>query len=113
MTSNISQGPLRVKTLDHVPLVVKGLERSRKFYVEVLGMREVPRPAFSFAGLWFQAGATQIHLILEYAGSLPAGNLLNAERRSSRTHHLAFLVEDAAAAFTSLKALGVHILAEP
>jgi catechol 2,3-dioxygenase-like lactoylglutathione lyase family enzyme/uncharacterized protein YunC (DUF1805 family) len=104
---------IQVKSIDHATLVVKDLERSRRFYVEVLGMREVPRPAFSFAGLWFQAGATQIHLILEYAGSGPAGNLLAENRRSSRTHHLAFLVEDAAAAFASLQALQVPILAEP
>jgi catechol 2,3-dioxygenase-like lactoylglutathione lyase family enzyme/uncharacterized protein YunC (DUF1805 family) len=109
----VAPAGIQVKSIDHATLVVKDLERSRRFYVEVLGMREVSRPAFSFAGLWFQAGATQIHLILEYAGSGPAGNLLSAERRSSRTHHLAFLVEDAAAAFTSLKALGVNVLAEP
>src|SRR4051794_19754568 len=45
---------LRVKTLDHVTVVVKDLERSRRFYVEILGMREVRRPAFSFEGSWFQ-----------------------------------------------------------
>jgi catechol 2,3-dioxygenase-like lactoylglutathione lyase family enzyme/uncharacterized protein YunC (DUF1805 family) len=104
---------LRVKSLDHATLVVKDLERSRRFYVDVLGMREVPRPAFSFAGLWFQAGATQIHLILEFAGSGPAGNLLPAERRSSRTQHIAFLVEDAAATLPLLKEMGVTVLSEP
>jgi catechol 2,3-dioxygenase-like lactoylglutathione lyase family enzyme/uncharacterized protein YunC (DUF1805 family) len=104
---------LRVKSIDHATLVVKDLERSRQFYVDVLGMREVPRPAFSFAGLWFQAGATQIHLILEYAGSGPAGNLLPAERRSSRSHHLAFLVEDAAATLPLLQERGVTVLSGP
>src|SRR5262245_40288806 len=83
-----SAGPaagLRVKSIDHATLVVKELGRSRRFYVDVLGMREVPRPAFSFAGLWFQAGATQIHLIQEFAGSGPAGNLVPESVRSSRT----------------------------
>src|SRR5437588_4393626 len=70
---------LPVQSIDHVTLVVKDLGKSREFYVQTLGMREVPRPAFSFAGLWFQAGKTQIHLILEFAGSGPAGNLLQAE----------------------------------
>src|SRR5947209_5229450 len=104
---------VRVKSIDHATLVVKDLERSRRFYVEALGMREVPRPAFSFAGLWFQAGATQIHLILEFAGSGPAGNLLPAPQRTSRTHHLAFAVEDAAAAAKLLPGLGVPILGGP
>src|SRR4051812_35403393 len=66
---------IQVKGIAHVPLFVKDLERSRAFYVGVLGMREVPRPAFSFAGSWFQAGKTQVPLILEYEGSGPAGNL--------------------------------------
>jgi catechol 2,3-dioxygenase-like lactoylglutathione lyase family enzyme/uncharacterized protein YunC (DUF1805 family) len=101
---------IRVKSIDHVTLVVKDLERSRQFYVDILGMREVPRPAFSFAGSWFQASATQIHLILEYSGSGPAGNLVPEERRSSRSHHVAFLVDDAEAVVPLLQARNVRVL---
>ncbi len=104
---------LRVKTIDHVTLVVKDLERSRRFYVEVLGMREVRRPAFTFAGLWFQAGTTQIHLILEFPDSGPAGNLLPAPQRSSLTQHVAFAVEDAEAAAAVLRRLDLPILSGP
>jgi catechol 2,3-dioxygenase-like lactoylglutathione lyase family enzyme len=104
---------VRVKSIDHVTLVVKDLERSRRFYVEVLGMREVPRPPFSFAGSWFQAGNTQIHLILEFAGSAPAGNLLPESLRSSRSQHLAFAVEDAEAALPWLHEHGIRILSGP
>jgi catechol 2,3-dioxygenase-like lactoylglutathione lyase family enzyme/uncharacterized protein YunC (DUF1805 family) len=104
---------VRVKSIDHVTLVVKDLARSRRFYVEVLGMREVPRPAFSFAGSWYQAGATQIHLILEFEGSGPAGNLLPENRRSSRTQHVAFAVDDAEAALTRLRELQVSVLSGP
>ena len=46
--------PIQVQSLDHVTLVVKDLEQSRRFYVDGLGMREVPRPNFSFPGSWFQ-----------------------------------------------------------
>jgi catechol 2,3-dioxygenase-like lactoylglutathione lyase family enzyme/uncharacterized protein YunC (DUF1805 family) len=102
-----------VKSLDHVTFVVKDLECSRRFYVDALGMREVPRPAFSFAGSWFQAGATQIHLILEYEGSGPAGNLLPESKRGSRTQHAAFLVDDAQATLPRLKEHGVQILSGP
>lgn len=104
---------IRVKCIDHNTLVVKDLEQSRRFYVDVLGMREVPRPAFSFDGLWFQAGKTQIHLILEYSGSGPAGNLVPPHQRTARTHHLAFEVDDAAAAVPQLTAHGVAILSGP
>jgi len=108
-----AQPGIQVKGIDHVTLVVKDLERSRQFYVGVLGMREVPRPAFSFAGSWFQAGKTQIHLILEFEGSGPAGNLVPAERRNSRTHHVAFEVEDAVAVLPLLREKQVLVLAEP
>jgi catechol 2,3-dioxygenase-like lactoylglutathione lyase family enzyme/uncharacterized protein YunC (DUF1805 family) len=104
---------IAVKSIDHVTLVVKDLESSRRFYVDVLGMREVPRPAFTFAGSWFQAGKTQIHLILEYAGSGPAGNWLPQAQRGPRTQHLAFEVADALAVHEQLKQLGVAILSPP
>ncbi|MSR31147.1 MAG: DUF1805 domain-containing protein [Gemmataceae bacterium] len=104
---------IQVKTLDHVTLVVKDLAASRQFYVGVLGMREVQRPAFSFAGLWFQAGKTQIHLILEYEGSSPAGNFLPPEQRHARCQHFAFEVDDAAATLPLLQKAGVTILGGP
>ena len=34
--------PIAVRTLDHVTVVVGDLEASRTFYVDVLGMLEVP-----------------------------------------------------------------------
>ncbi|MEX2287301.1 MAG: VOC family protein [Planctomycetaceae bacterium] len=93
MTSTAAR--IQVKCLDHVTLVVADLERSRQFYVGVLGMEEVERPGFSFAGCWFQAGGTQIHLILEHAESGPAGIFVPPHHASSRTHHFAFEVDDA------------------
>jgi catechol 2,3-dioxygenase-like lactoylglutathione lyase family enzyme/uncharacterized protein YunC (DUF1805 family) len=104
---------IQVKWLDHVTIVVKDLEQSRRFYVDVLGMRAVPRPAFRFDGLWFQAGKTQIHLILEFAGSAPAGNLLPEYLRSSRAQHFAFEVSDATAIVPGLRELGVPVLSGP
>lgn len=104
---------IKVKAIDHVTLVVKDLEQSRRFYVEVLGMREVRRPAFSFDGSWYQAGTTQIHLIREFAGSGPAGNLLPADRRTSRTQHVAFAVDDAEATVARLRELHAPVVDGP
>lgn len=95
--------PLQVKHIDHVTLVVEDLEASQRFYCDLLGMENVPRPSFSFAGRWFQAGPTQIHLILATEQSGLSGNLEPAERRSTRSHHLAFEVEDARAAAAELE----------
>jgi catechol 2,3-dioxygenase-like lactoylglutathione lyase family enzyme/uncharacterized protein YunC (DUF1805 family) len=104
---------IQVKGIDHVTMVVKDLERSRRFYVDILGMREVPRPGFSFAGSWFQAGKTQIHLILEFAGSAPAGNLLPQAQRSSRSQHVAFEIDDATTVVPGLRERQVPILSGP
>jgi catechol 2,3-dioxygenase-like lactoylglutathione lyase family enzyme len=52
--------------LNHAALLVGDVERSRRFYGEVLGLDEVPRPAtFDFPGAWFRRGETEIHLIAE------------------------------------------------
>lgn len=99
--------PFHVKSLDHVTIVVKDLAATRRFYVEALGMDEVARPNFTFAGQWFQAGATLIHTILEYEGSSRAGL---GEEKNTRGHHFAFLVEDALAAEQRMLAFGVPIV---
>ena len=104
---------IQVKSIDHVTLVVKDLDQSRKFYVEGLGMREVPRPGFTFPGLWFQAGPTQIHLIGEHVGGCPAGNPLPEQFRTSRSHHFAFLVDDVEAAYARAQELGMKIVSPP
>lgn len=113
MASASATNPIRVQRIDHVTLVVKDLEASRRFYVGVLGMELVPRPDFSFAGLWFQAANTQIHLILEHDESGPAGNHVPEKCSISRTHHFAFEVDDAFAAKARLDELGIPIVAGP
>ncbi len=102
--------PIRVQSLDHVTIVVRDLSATRRFYVEALGMDEVLRPGFSFAGQWFQAGATQIHTILEYDGSGKAGS---GAESNSRGHHFAFLVENAETAAMRLTELGISLVSPP
>ncbi|MBL4886862.1 MAG: VOC family protein [Planctomycetaceae bacterium] len=94
---------IEVESIDHITLVVKSLEESRKFYVEMLGMQEVPRPDFNFKGSWFQAGKTLIHLILEHDQSGEAGVPAD-QKRSTRAHHFAFCIADAQAAWEKLQA---------
>ena len=102
--------PLQVRSLDHVTIVVKDLAAAQRFYVEALGMREVERPQFQFAGQWFQAGATQIHTILEAAGT---GRVGAGQERNTRGHHFAFLVDDAEAAWQHVQDLGLTVVSPP
>jgi glyoxylase I family protein len=43
---------LVVESLHHLSVSVTELERAKRFYREVLGLREVERPAFDFPGAW-------------------------------------------------------------
>lgn len=105
--------PIRVKQIDHVTLVVRDLEASAAFYVDLLGMEQVPRPGFRFAGRWFQAGSTQIHLIEQHADSGPPQAIIPEGAKVSRTKHVAFEVADALQAHAALIASGWSIAAGP
>lgn len=109
-TAVSGQGPIGVKAIDHITLVVADLERSARFYVDLLGMQRVERPGFNFPGLWFQAGKTQIHLIVEHENSGPAGWPDAPPRAGAgRVCHFAFETNDCLAAVERLKAAGVRV----
>jgi len=103
----LAVAPITVQHIDHVTLVVRDLDRSREFYVGLLGMQEVARPNFSFPGAWFRAGATLIHLIQEHDRSGPPGM---PAVRSTRNRHFAFEVEDARTAAATLSELGIPLV---
>ena len=68
---------MQIEAIHHVSLTVGDLERSRRFYREILGLREIARPAFNFPGAWFQLGATQqLHLIVHTNPTFRAGKAL-------------------------------------
>src|SRR5215207_9385440 len=54
----------KIETLHHVSLPATDLERSKKFYSEILGLTEIDRPPFDFPGAWYQVGDRQLHLIV-------------------------------------------------
>ena len=54
---------MEILQLHHVSLPVTDLERSRRFYREVLGLEEIERPPFPFPGAWFRLGDRELHLI--------------------------------------------------
>jgi catechol 2,3-dioxygenase-like lactoylglutathione lyase family enzyme len=60
---------VRVLGLDHVQVAIpRGEEdRARSFYGDLLGLREIPKPAplAGRGGLWFQCGTLQLHLGVE------------------------------------------------
>ena len=60
---------VRVLGFDHVQVAMpRGEEdRARSFYADLLGLKEIPKPAplAGRGGLWFQCGQLQLHLGIE------------------------------------------------
>lgn len=72
--------------LDHVALHVADLERSVRFYTDVLKLEPMPRPDFAFPGAWFRLGKNQeLHLI---------GERTNPVISHNRGNHWALMVDD-------------------
>lgn len=88
-----------ITQIDHCSVIITDVERSRRFYRDLLGMEEVPRPrTFDFIVLWFQLGNQQIHL------------LLKDQADSLSPRHFALRVADCEAARAYFTSQGVVML---
>jgi catechol 2,3-dioxygenase-like lactoylglutathione lyase family enzyme len=57
---------LEITQIDHVSVLITNLERSRRFYRDLLGLKEIAKPkTFDFSVLWFDLGNQQLHLLLK------------------------------------------------
>lgn len=85
--------------IDHVQLAMPhgGEPHARKFWVDLMGLEEVPKPAELAVngGCWFEGGGVAIHVGVE-EGFLPA-----------RRAHPALLVKNLGAIAAKLEASGV------
>jgi catechol 2,3-dioxygenase-like lactoylglutathione lyase family enzyme len=92
----LAPGQLVVAGIHHVSVAVTDLERSRRFYAQVLGLREIPRPAtFDFVVVWYDLGTQHVHLVPRETADAPS------------PRHFALQVTDAAAARAHFAKLGV------
>src|SRR4051794_5399873 len=58
--------PPSVTQIDHVSVIITDVERSRRFYRDVLGLTEIPRPrTFDFVVVWYDLGNQHLHLLLK------------------------------------------------
>jgi len=81
---------MKIQTIHHVSLNVTDLERSRRFYREILGLEEIARPPFDFPGAWFGvAGGQQLHLIVH-----PGATFRGAKGIDTRDNHFAVRVDN-------------------
>ena len=107
-------GPRR---LDHAGLLVTDEHRAREFYVDGLGLTEVPRPAnFDFPGLWVAVGDQQLHII----GEAEAGRThavhpgwRSDELARGYATHLALEVDDFDDYLAGLRRRGIALVGGP
>jgi catechol 2,3-dioxygenase-like lactoylglutathione lyase family enzyme len=58
--------PLLISQLDHCSVIITDVERSRRFYGNLLGLREINKPrTFDFVVVWYDLGNMHIHLLLK------------------------------------------------
>ncbi len=92
-----------IHELNHVALHVADLERSMRFYEEVMELPKLNRPVFGFPGAWYALGTQELHLIADDS----------LEENSRRHHHYALLVDDIYAAKADLESKGVTVFDGP
>ena len=100
-------------SVDHVTIIASDIEATRRFYVDVMGMDEVKRPSFDFAGAWFEKNGFQVHATLASVESGCAGPGDRGAEFVSRGQHLAFRVAEFEAAIKLLTSSGIEIAAGP
>jgi catechol 2,3-dioxygenase-like lactoylglutathione lyase family enzyme len=89
---------LEVTQIDHVSVIITDVERSRRFYRDLLGLKEINKPrTFDFVVLWFELGNHQLHLLLND----------RPDMRSPR--HFALRVTDAGAARSYFREHGIAV----
>ncbi len=117
-----------ISAIDHINIVVSDLERSVKFYTELLGFKEINK--VHLEGEWIDSivglegvvadvvfivapeGEPKIELLCyksPRSDSIPTNSLAN----TVGLRHIAFRVDDIQAASEKLKAAGVKLLSEP
>ena len=88
-----------VTSLNHYLIVSKNLERSKKFYQQVLGLDLAERPDFGFPGYWLKTGDNIcVHLASQDPNEIRDQFLLKKHPKgtagSGSVDHIAFLAQD-------------------
>lgn len=87
---------LLVVKIDHCSIIITDVERSRRFYGGLLGLKEIHKPrTFDFVVVWYDLGDQHLHL------------LLKEQPDSLSPRHFALRVADAVAARQYFRERGV------
>lgn len=95
---------IQYEMIHHTAVNVTDLEKSKAFYRDVLGLKEIERPPFDFPGAWFAIGESgqQLHLIVHSGETLRRGGI------DTRDGHFALRVRNFEATREWLDRCGVE-----
>jgi catechol 2,3-dioxygenase-like lactoylglutathione lyase family enzyme len=100
---------MEIESIHHVSLTVRDLDRSVKFYREVLGLEPIQRPPFNFPGAWFAVGSQQhLHLIVHEGSTFRGEKAIN-----TRDGHFAVRVRSYRRTVEFLQSKGYREDADP
>jgi catechol 2,3-dioxygenase-like lactoylglutathione lyase family enzyme len=90
---------MQITHMDHCSVIVTDVARSRQFYRDIMGLKEIGAPrTFDFVALWFDLGGGQtLHL------------LLRPKSDSISPRHFALHVADAREAREHFRSRGVEV----
>ena len=100
-----------IQALEHVTIRCAELQRTRDFYVDLLGLRDGERPAFPFRGHWLYLGGIPVVHLVEASDSAGAWGrdivIPRAEEGTGSFDHVAFRGDDFAAMRERLQKAGM------
>lgn len=88
-----------VSALEHITIRCAQLQRTRDFYVELLGLTEGARPNFAFRGHWLYLGGVPVVHLVEASDKAGAWSreivIPDAAKGTGSFDHVAFRGDDA------------------
>ena len=87
--------PATIRAMNHFTVLSDDLDKTRKFYGDMLGLKEGKRPPFRFPGIWFYAGK---HPILHVIAGRPL-----PRDPAGVIDHMAFTAKDLPAVVATLQ----------
>eukprot|EP01031_Cornospumella_fuschlensis_P034824 gene34824-42173_t len=89
---------LPLASFNHVSREVLSLEKSKRFYIDILGFHEIPRPPFDCDGCWLMGYGLNLHLVCTTVPTerqkVKAARIQHFSHALPRVDHIAFLTFD-------------------
>ncbi len=93
----MTEDHLRLKSINHITYNVRDKDKALRWYVDVLGIKQIPKMVNGDHLYWLQLPSGAMVHIIE-----------NPEAPSAPSHHTAFEVDDIEAACSALAAKGIE-----